>query len=114
MKALRGTELGPLLWSGRRRGGEGPDAPPTALSSAASTRAPQPPWEADRPGTMMPANQGAQRRSRRDIPPRERPPQHGCERDSQSPLRDEPQPAIVDPVSTYRRAATSYPPQPAP
>src|SRR5437773_2035846 len=56
--------------------------------------APQDPLKADRSGELMHADHRYQQRLQRDIPLRERPSQHGRERDGQSSLRDEPQPPI--------------------
>src|SRR5437762_1697782 len=59
--------------------------------------APQDPLKADRSGELMHADHRYQQRLQRDIPLRERPSQHGRERDGQSSLRDEPQPPIGGP-----------------
>src|SRR6266516_1915148 len=63
--------------------------------------APQDPLKTDRSGELMHADHRYQQRLQRDIPLRERPSQHGRERDGQSSLRDEPQPPIGGPVGAY-------------
>src|SRR5438034_5041392 len=76
--------------------------------------APQDPLKADRSGELMHADHRYQQRLQRDIPLRERPSQHGRERDGQSSLRDEPQPPIGGPGCAPLPAPPPPPPQTTP
>src|SRR5207249_5201509 len=76
--------------------------------------APQDPLKADRSGELMHADHRYQQRLQRDIPLRERPSQHGRERDGQSSLRDEPQPPIGGPGCAPLPAPPPRPPETTP